>query len=83
MSKNVLNNECDPHKMLSLFQSVLFSNILWGMEFHEKHYRSKSVKDWAIYHIFPVVSLTPRPHFGILPDVEICTFAPTPKKKIK
>ena len=41
-------------------------------------YRSKSVKDWAIYHIFPVVSLTPRPRFGILPDVEICT----PHKKI-
>ena len=28
-------------------------------------------KDWAIYHIFPVISLHPSPHFGILTDVEI------------
>ena len=38
LSKNVLNNECDPQKILFLFQNVLFSFILWGMEFHEKHF---------------------------------------------
>ena len=39
LSKNVLNNECEPKKKIIL--KFLFSFILWGMEFHENHFKDQ------------------------------------------